>query len=178
MARSKQRRAFTLIEVLIVVAVIGVIAAILIPNLLDALQKANQRRTMANMRNLGTAWYSWLTDVASVSAAGANTFDWALLDRDITAEGLLATLYNSPAMFYTRHVPKDDGWGNEFNYAWSGNPSSQQVIGMRSFGRDGLEGPVYKNPYTVGPFVSTAYDEDIVWSDGVFIRYPQGAFTH
>jgi prepilin-type N-terminal cleavage/methylation domain-containing protein len=178
MARSKQPRAFTLIEVLIVVAVIGIIAAILIPNLLDALQKANQRRTMANMRNLGTAWYSWLTDVASVSAAGANAFDWSLLDRDITAEGLLTTLYLNPTMFYTRHVPKDDGWGNEFDYAWSGNPSSQQVIGMRSFGRDGLEGPGYKNPYSVGPFVSTAYDEDIVWSDGVFIRYPQGSFTH
>ena len=177
MARSKQRRAFTLIEVLIVVAIIGIIAAILIPNLLDALQKANQRRTMANMRNLGTAWYSWLTDVASVSAAGANTYDWTLLDREVTAEGLLTTLYVSPTMFYTRHVPRDDGWGYAFDYAWSGNPSSQQVIGIRSFGRDGAEGPS-KNPYTVGPFVSTAYDEDNVWSDGTFIRYPQGAFTH
>jgi type II secretion system protein G len=177
MARSKQRHAFTLIELLIVVAVIGIIAAILIPNLLDALQKANQRRTMANMRNLGTAWYSWLTDVASVGAAGANTFDWTLLDRAITAEGLLTTLYRSPAMFYARNVPKDDGWGHEFDYAWSGNPSSQQVIGIRSLGRDGVEGPS-KNPYTVGPFVSTAYNEDIVWADGVFIRYPQGSFTH
>ena len=51
------------------------------------------------------------------------------------------------------------------------------MIGIRSFGRDGDEGPS-TNPYTVGPFVSSAYDEDIVWSDGIFIRYPQGAFTH
>jgi type II secretion system protein G len=175
MARSSKRHAFTLIELLIVVAVIGIIAAILIPNLLDALQKANQRRTMANMRSLGTAWYSWLTDVASVAAAGANTFDWTQLDRDITAEGLLTTLYKGPHMFYIRHVPRDDGWGNAFDYAWSGNPSRQQVIGMRSFGRDGLEGPTDTNPYTVGAFVSTAYDEDIVWADGIFMRYPQGA---
>lgn len=177
MTRRHRPRAFTLIELLIVVAVLGIIAAILIPNLLDALQKANQRRTMANMRNLGTAWYSWLTDMAAVSAAGANTFDWGLLEQDITAEGLLLTLYQSPTMFYTRHVPRDDGWGNAFDYAWSGNPSTQVVIGMRSFGRDGLEGPSSKSPYTVGPFVSTAYDEDIVWSDGIFMRYPLGAKT-
>ena len=61
--RNRQR-GFTLIELLIVVAIIGIIAAILIPNLIDALQKAKQKRTMADMRNVGTAWLSWVTDVA------------------------------------------------------------------------------------------------------------------
>ena len=59
--RNRQR-GFTLIELLIVVAIIGIIAAILIPNLIDALQKAKQKRTMADMRNVGTAWLSWVTD--------------------------------------------------------------------------------------------------------------------
>ena len=68
--RSHGQKGFTLIELLIVVAIIGIIAAILIPNLLDALQKAKQKATVADVRNIGTAWYSWMTDQASASAAG------------------------------------------------------------------------------------------------------------
>src|SRR3954447_21264732 len=67
--RSRQK-GFTLIELLIVVAIIGIIAALLIPNFLDALQKAKQKRTVADMRNTGTAMFSWLTDQVGAAAAG------------------------------------------------------------------------------------------------------------
>ena len=52
-------------------AIIGIIAALLIPNFLDALQKAKQKRTVADMRNTGTAMFSWLTDQVGAAAAGA-----------------------------------------------------------------------------------------------------------
>ena len=68
--RNRQK-GFTLIELLIVVAIIGIIAALLIPNFLDALQKAKQKRTVADMRNTGTAMFSWLTDQVGAAAAGA-----------------------------------------------------------------------------------------------------------
>src|SRR5947199_8503811 len=67
--RNRQK-GFTLIELLIVVAIIGIIAALLIPNFLDALQKAKQKRTVADMRNVGTAMFSWLTDQVGAAAAG------------------------------------------------------------------------------------------------------------
>ena len=67
----RRQQGFTLIELLIVVAIIGIIAALLIPNFLDALQKSKQKRTEADMRNLGTAMFSWLTDQAGAAAAGA-----------------------------------------------------------------------------------------------------------
>src|SRR5690242_19521966 len=70
--RNRQK-GFTLIELLIVVAIIGIIAALLIPNFLDALQKAKQKRTVADMRNTGTAMFSWLTDQLGAAAAGGAT---------------------------------------------------------------------------------------------------------
>jgi type II secretion system protein G len=159
--RARSQKGFTLIELLIVVAIIGIIAAILIPNLLDALQKAKQKRTVGDMRSVGTAWFSWLTDQVGAAAAGTtNTYDFD------------GTLFQSTSMFYIQKVPTNDGWGNPYNYRWSGNVLSAQVMGIASGGRDAT---IVGGEYTMGPFNATKYDEDIVWADGFFVRYPSGA---
>jgi prepilin-type N-terminal cleavage/methylation domain-containing protein len=174
--RARSQKGFTLIELLIVVAIIGIIAAILIPNLLDALQKAKQKRTVGDMRSIGSAWFSWLTDQVGAAAAGtSNTYDYTGgLTQSISAGDLLTTLFVSTSMFYIQEVPENDGWGNPFDYRWSGNVLSAQVVGMCSQGRDasGCTGS-----YSMGPFNATQYEEDIVWADGFFIRYPAGAKT-
>ena len=51
----RNQKGFTLIELLIVVAIIGIIAAIAIPNLLNAIDRGKQKRTMADLRSMGTA---------------------------------------------------------------------------------------------------------------------------
>ena len=172
--RNRRTHGFTLIELLIVVAIIGMVAVILIPNLMDALQKAKQKRTLGTIRDVGTAWFSWLTDEVSSAAAGSNQFDYNAL-TPIAAADLRKLLIPNDGARYASSVPRKDSWGNLLTYAIATDlGSASQAIAVRSFGRDATEGPTTP-PYPMGAFAVTEYVEDIVWSDGFFIRYPAGA---
>jgi prepilin-type N-terminal cleavage/methylation domain-containing protein len=171
MSRKRSSQAgFTLIELLIVIAIIGLIAAMLIPNMLDAFQKAKQKRTLADMRIVGTAMFSWLTDQVGAAAAGASSTtsitiaDYGSVHSDVVLSTVLVPEY-------LQQVPKLDGWKRPYEfYMQFANPSAQQVMAIRSPGRDGVDDSA---TYTITSFDPTDYDRDIVWADGFFVRWPQ-----
>jgi prepilin-type N-terminal cleavage/methylation domain-containing protein len=165
--RNRQK-GFTLIELLIVVAIIGIIAALLIPNFLDALQKAKQKRTVADMRNAGTAMFSWLTDQVGAAAAGAAATEVDLSKYSSVSTDILTSVLVPQ---YLQAVPAKDGWKQDFKYYLETTSVLQpNVMAIFSGGRD-KSAP--GSTYTVTGFDPTDYDQDIVWADGFFVRWPQ-----
>ena len=166
--RNRQK-GFTLIELLIVVAIIGIIAALLIPNFLDALQKAKQKRTVADVRNTGTAMFSWLTDQVGAAAAGAAATNVVIGSYGSALTGSTVGAVLVPQ--YMQEVPNVDGWKTPYEfYLKTAAPLDPQVMAIRSFGRNKTK---EVDSYTVTSFDPTDYDQDILWADGFFVRWPQ-----
>jgi len=68
----QRRAAFTLIELLIVVAIIAILAAIAVPNFLEAQTRSKVSRVKADMRSAGTG-----IEAYSVDHGAYPTFNWA-----------------------------------------------------------------------------------------------------
>src|SRR5260221_7485754 len=93
-------KVFTLIELLIVVAIIGIIAAIAIPNLLNAIDRGKQKRTMADMRSIGTGIEAYAVD-NNVYPVAATSAALKLLVEPI----------------YIKSMPTADGWSDNVHAA-------------------------------------------------------------
>jgi prepilin-type N-terminal cleavage/methylation domain-containing protein len=72
------KRAFTLIELLIVVAIIAILAAIAVPNFLEAQVRAKVSRVKADMRSLATALEAYRTDENRYPLDGGINTSWQL----------------------------------------------------------------------------------------------------
>jgi type II secretion system protein G len=158
------KKGFTLIELLIVVAIVGILAAIAIPNYLNAIVRSKQRRTMVDMRTLATAWESRTVETNRYNAAAAG---YQGIDQPVDLNDLAGVLVPT----YSRNIPRYDGWSHPYQCftetAWGGGTRANKYA-IISPGADNVLDP------NVLPGPTTNYDCDIIFSGGVFLVYPEG----
>jgi general secretion pathway protein G len=145
---TRSRQGFTLIELLIVVAIIGIIAAVAIPNLLNAVDKSKQKRSMSDMRTISSAVESYAVDTAAYPL-GITTWN-----------GMKAII--NP--YFIKDPPDNDGWSNPWEASTTASGSDYTLVCL---GKDNAAS-------ARGGGMTTDFDCDIVFANGRFFQWPEG----
>jgi general secretion pathway protein G len=127
------------------VAMMGILAAIAIPNLLTAMQRSKQKRTMADMRQIASAIEKY-RETNNKLPEGASLAD---ISNAIKTNVIV------------------DGWNHGFRYAADGK--NYWVV---SAGKDGLFETEKVEEYVQSK--TTNFDADIVLENAGFLRVPEG----
>ena len=138
--------------------VIGILAAIAIPNLLTAQNRVKQKRTMAQLRILATACEQYASDNGQYPDSS-------------TVQDLTPLL--TPK--YLERVVTQDEWMHDFRYECWTRERKCDGYAIASAGSDGVFEHESLQDYKPGTIRD--FQQDLVFSNGNFVRYPEGTVT-
>ena len=128
MRRNGNVAGFTLIEVLVVVVIIGILGAVIVPNLLGRPDQARVTAAQSDLRSLSNALDIYRLD----------NFQYPSTDQGLDALASKPNGFPEPKNYnpegYIKKLPTDP-WGSEYVYE-----RAEQQFSLFSLGADGAEG--------------------------------------
>jgi len=136
----------------VMLGVTFVVAAIAIPNMIGAIDRGRQKRTMGDMRTIATA--------VEMRAGGRP-------DYPVVGPEDLDTLARELEPTYLKALPRIDGWGHPIRVESDGRSYTITSYGCCGE-QDGAGVHVQPNGGT------TTFSADIVFANGSFVKFPDG----
>jgi|WetSurMetagenome_2_1015567.scaffolds.fasta_scaffold12114_3 general secretion pathway protein G len=162
----KKSKALIIVLVLVVVGLlgiclIGIIAAIAVPNFLAAKEKAKQSKAVLEVRAIGEAVEKYQIDNGSCPDTGhGESAYYSIVDVSQLRPFLVPK--------YLANLPEKDPWNTAYSYGVSPDASQFVVICNGSDGVSKLE----KIPEE--PVTTSCYEDEIIYENNDFIQRPEG----
>jgi general secretion pathway protein G len=133
--RHRYQRGFTLIEIMVVVVILGILAAIIIPKISDRPEQARRTKAVLDIKGIEQALSLFQMDTGFYPSTEQGLE--ALVEKPTT--GRIPNNYREGG--YLKKVPLDP-WKNPYVYL---SPGSHGEYDLMSYGPDGEEGGEGKN---------------------------------
>ncbi len=133
----KDDRGFTLLELMVVAVIIGILAAVAIPNYMNNAEKAKVKAAQAELKTIATGLELYYVEEGEYPAAGENN--------------LVSEIDDDLEDYIGKNVPTMDPWGNGYNYEKSDDEYS--LYALHDVDGDGDDDKIFFDEveYTAGP---------------------------
>ncbi|WP_417786956.1 type II secretion system major pseudopilin GspG [Stutzerimonas xanthomarina] len=130
MLNRRKQGGFTLIEIMVVVVILGILAALVVPQVMNRPDQAKVTVAKGDIKAIGAALDMYKLDNYSYPSTQQG------LDALVEKPGGNPQPKNWNRDGYLKRVPKDP-WGNEYQYL---SPGTQGQFDLYSYGADGKQG--------------------------------------